>query len=422
MQGPAAQLSDIAAMGSEPSGSHFRPSLPHIRGMDKRSPPNPQAVPVAAMGGVVRTPLGAGAGAEATGVQPAASEAADRQLQDTEPIALDTVLRLAPCPALAIDPRGEIIRTSDELAAEAPPLGAVAATGRLRALWPLYRRALSGDPPWLTPQVAAITRTGEAGQSVHEQLVLRRSDWGACLFVIDQTELRTLQVGNMQTTRLAALGFMVAGVSHELSNPLTSVHSVVQLLRSQPPQSEDVLRKGLETIGSDIRRILEISRRLLTFSRVGDEPRTPLPIAVAIDEALACARADGMFHQIKVTVSHDTGAEVLGNVGQLRQVFSNVFQNAAQAMGGAGHLVVRTTRTTKGRVGVAISDSGPGIPAEIAPKVFQAFFTTKRSGDGTGLGLAISQQIVSEHGGRIWFENNRDGGTTFWVDLPEVRR
>jgi two-component system, NtrC family, sensor kinase len=329
------------------------------------------------------------------------------------------VLQLVPWPAIAIDADGAVIRCSDELQAAEP---APFARGQgLRERWPHYRQALSGHPPWLVAQTMETTRQSESGQILQERLILRRTAWGACLFVIDQTDLRALQTSNLQTARLAALGFMIAGVSHELSNPLTAVYSVVQLLRSKPP-SEEVLRKGLDSIGGNIQRILEMSRRLLTFSRLCDEPRTPFAISLAIDEALSGARADGLFERIKVTVRHDPGAEVRGNIGQLRQVFSNLLLNAAQAMEGTGQIDVRTVRTKDGQVDVAVVDGGPGIGPAVAPKIFEAFFTTKPGGGGTGLGLAISQQILSEHGGRLWFENNRDGGASFHVQLPQVNR
>jgi two-component system NtrC family sensor kinase len=335
--------------------------------------------------------------------------------------AVDAVLRLVPWPAIALDEQGEVLRCSDELApADAAVPSPVPAQG-LRSRWPHYRQAL-GDGSVLVPQTVEITLPAGAGQVLHERLVLRRTDWGACLFVMDQTELHSLQTSNLQTARLAALGFMIAGVSHELSNPLTSVHSIVQLLRSQSQPSEEVLRKGLDSIGGNVQRILEISRRLLSFSRLGDEPRSAFAIGLAIDEALASARADGLFERIKLTVRHDPHAEVHANIGQLREVFSNLLLNAAQAMGGSGQIDVRTQRTRDGQVDVALTDGGPGIPAEIAPRIFEAFFTTKPSGGGTGLGLAISQQILAEHGGRLWFENNPDGGASFHVQLPQVSR
>ena len=288
----------------------------------------------------------------------------------------------------------------------------------LRARWPHYREALSvGGAVSLSPRSVESTRLDAAGRVLHERLVLRRADWGACLFVVDETEQRALQASNLQTARLAALGFMIAGVSHELSNPLTSVHSIVQLLRSQHQPNADMLRKGLDSIGGNVQRILEISRRLLGFSRLGDEPRGPFLVALAIDEALSSARADGLFERIKLKVRHDPMAVVHGNVGQLREVFSNLLLNAAQAMNGKGQIDVRTERL-EGRVDVAIVDSGPGIASDVAPRIFEAFFTTKPTGGGTGLGLAISQQILSEHGGRLWFENNPDGGASFHVELP----
>ena len=330
---------------------------------------------------------------------------------------LDAVLRVSPWPAIALDERAAVIACSDEVSSDPPR---ERDHEPLRSRWPQYREALSaGGAASLAPRSVETTRRDAGGRVLYERLILRRADWGACLFVVDETEHRSLQASNLQTARLAALGFMIAGVSHELSNPLTSVHSIVQLLRSQAQPNADVLRKGLDSIGGNVQRILEISRRLLGFSRLGDEPRGPFLVALAIDEALVSARADGLFERIKLTVRHDPMAVVHGNIGQLREVFSNLLLNAAQAMNGKGQIDVRTQRC-EGRVDVAIVDSGPGIPSDVAPRIFDAFFTTKPSAGGTGLGLAISQQILNEHGGRLWFENNPDGGASFHADLPLV--
>ena len=332
--------------------------------------------------------------------------------------ALDAVLSVSPWPAIALDECAAVIACSDEVPSAAPM---ERGHEPLRSRWPQYREALSdGAAPSLAPRSLETTRRDADGRVLHERLILRRAGWGACLFVVDETEHRAVQASNLQTARLAALGFMIAGVSHELSNPLTSVHSIVQLLRSQAQPNADMLRKGLDSIGGNVQRILEISRRLLGFSRLGDEPRGPFLVALAIDEALTSARADGLFERIKLKVRHDPMAVVHGNIGQLREVFSNLLLNAAQAMDGKGQIDVRTERK-EGRVDVAIVDSGPGIAPDVAPRIFDAFFTTKPSVGGTGLGLAISQQILSEHGGRLWFENNPDGGASFHAELPLVQ-
>jgi signal transduction histidine kinase len=326
--------------------------------------------------------------------------------------ALDVVLRVSPWPAIALDERAAVIACSDE-----PETGCDEA---LRTRWPQYRQAIfDRDATSLVPRCVETTRRGADGELRHERLIMRRADWGACLFVVDRTEHHKLQIGNPQSVRLAALGFMIAGVSHELSNPLTSLHSVVQLLRSQDRLDADLLRRGLDSISGNVQRILEITDRLLGFSCLRDQPRAPLLIALAIDEALACARANGLFERIDLTVLHDPMAVIHGNIGQLRQVFSNLLVNAAQAMHGKGRIDVRTRRIA-GRVDVAVADSGPGIASDVAPRIFDAFFTTRPSGGGTGLGLAISQQILKEHGGRLWFENNPDGGASFHAELPLV--
>ena len=331
----------------------------------------------------------------------------------------DAIFAVIPWPALMLGEDGSVIVTSEEVDTPARRLDPRPLTSlRERAVH--YVAALRGEPPWLKPQETDTTRRLPSGEAVHERIIVRRTDWGACLIIIDQTDLRQLQVTDVQTARLAALGFMVAGVCHELSNPLTSLRSVVQILRSEKQLGQETLQKGLSNIAGSVGKILDISRRLVLFSRVGDEPRSQFALDVAIDEALQVMRQEGLLDRIELQWNADPTALVLGNAGQLSEVFLNLFMNAAQAMDGAGRLRIDTAAASE-TVVVVISDTGPGISDAVLARMFEPFFTTKPSGQGTGLGLAISSEIVLEHGGTLKAERTAPHGASFRVELPRGR-
>ena len=175
-----------------------------------------------------------------------------------------------------------------------------------------------------------------------------------------------------QTQRLASLGFMLASVCHEVSNPLAAVSSMVQILQSKRGITPETLEKGLASIAANIARVSAITKKLGDYSRVGGEAPAPLAIDDAVEAAAMLARP-----------------------GELEQVLFNIFLNAAQAMQGAGCIQVQA-KSAGGEVALSIRDTGPGIPAEHLARVFDPFFTTKPAGEGTGLGLAISYELVHE--------------------------
>lgn len=328
---------------------------------------------------------------------------------------LSPFLESLPWPAIALDEEGRVICVNNEMSVLRPgdrPLR----TGTLQQLFPDYHAALGGD--LLTPQETVAVRQAPEG-AVFERIWLRRLPGGARLVIVmDQTRWRKLEVADAQTTRLASLGFMAAGVCHEVSNPLAAVHSMVQILQADKQLSPEMLDKGLTNIAANVKRILDLSKRLLCFSRVGDEPRTAFRLHEAIDEALVVLRQDRHFGQIEIVYQPDPGAVVLGNRGQIQEAFYNIFLNAVQAMAGQGRLSVAIGYPAPGRVEVAIRDSGPGISPQFLPRLFEPFFTTKPVGQGTGLGLSIGNEIVQEHGGAIRAENDPHQGAWFFVQLP----
>ena len=331
-----------------------------------------------------------------------------------------SIYTATPWPVLMLGEDGTVLGASDESSDEASagstPL-APSADAPLRERAQHYLALLHGDVPWLTPQEANSERVLPSGELACERLHLRRTAWGACVTVVAQPDPRQAQAADLQTARLASLGFMVAGVCHEVTNPLTALHSIVQILRAEKQPSPALLDKGLANIAVNVKRVLDISRRLVQFSRVGDEPRLCFAIDDAIEEAAHVLRQQGRLQDIELQHQPDPAAMVFGNIGQVREIFLNLFVNAAQAMAGRGRLNV-VTRSTGAVIEVRVSDSGPGVAAGLASRIFEPFFTTRAAQLGTGLGLAICTEIALEHGGRIELRSGAPEGAIFCVTLP----
>jgi signal transduction histidine kinase len=331
----------------------------------------------------------------------------------------EQVYAASPWPMLMIGTDGEVLGASDDRSDAAQAAGD---DMPLRDRARHYLGLLRGAVPWLTPQTVDSVRTRASGAVVHERIHLRRTDWGACLAVIDlgdRGEQHLPPPADPQTARLAALGFMVAGVCHEVTNPLTSLHSIVQILRAERQPSQELLDKGLNNIAVNVKRILDISRRLVTFSRVGDEPRARFAVDEAVEEALYVVRHEGLMQRVELQRQADAGAVVFGSIGQAREIFLNLLVNAVQAMDGRGTLQV-ATRRTGASVEVTVADSGPGVPEALRLRIFEPFFTTKGDARGTGLGLAISNEIALEHGGSIELREATGRGAAFCVVLPRA--
>lgn len=320
-----------------------------------------------------------------------------------------------PWPALMVDERGCVIfanppmrqlESADKPAADNLPLA---------QRFPAYFSALRGEVPWLTEQSGTVTRS-DHGATVTERISLHRLPFGACLFVVSQPD-SAATLGDAQLARLASLGFMVAGVCHELANPLTAINSTVQLLRAGPA-SPALLEKGLANIASNAQRMLNISRKLNDFSRASEDARALLNLRTTVVDAVAFLEQDRCMQQVSVNCRLDESIVVHGDATQLQQVFCNVLTNAVQAMGGSGSLHIHGSRPDAGHVEIAIRDTGPGIAERDLPRLFEPFFTTKPAGQGTGLGLAISNEIVLAHGGTMRAANDAGGGACFYIRLP----
>jgi len=256
----------------------------------------------------------------------------------------------------------------------------------------------------------AAMRATPAG--ARETTPLALGEFGECTLTI-------VRPADPQTQRLAALGFMLAGVCHEVSNPLAAIHSMLQILQSKRGVSAETLDRGLASIGANIARVLAITRKLGDFSRVGGEAPTRVAIDAAMEAAIALLRHSDQAPGVSVAWRGASGAAVLARVGQLEQVFFNLLLNAAQAMRGEGRIDAHLRLEGAAAV-IALRDSGPGIAPENLARVFDPFFTTKPPGEGVGLGLAISNEVAHELGGAIQAYNHPQGGACFEITLPLV--
>jgi two-component system NtrC family sensor kinase len=238
----------------------------------------------------------------------------------------------------------------------------------------------------------------------------------------DVTELNRLEQQVMQSEKLAAMGQMMAGVAHELNNPLTAILAVSDMLREH---SEDPgHRRQLELMHQQARRAVDIVQDLLSFARPPAPRKGHVQLADVLRRALHLHEYSLRRNNVAVDFLPEKGIpDVLGDSNQLIQVFLNLVVNAEQAIREvreSGTIRVRMGRGAAGEplVWASIQDDGPGIPEDILGKIFDPFFTTKRPGRGTGLGLSISMAIVKEHGGRIEVQAAPGGGSVFAVTLP----
>jgi PAS domain S-box-containing protein len=236
----------------------------------------------------------------------------------------------------------------------------------------------------------------------------------------DVTGQRLVQSKLLQTEKMAGLGQLVSGIAHELNNPLTSIIGYSQLLlgrRLTAPQEADG-----RLIHQEAERAARIVKNLLLFARESRPERRSVNLNEVVERTLALRNYELRVENIEL--SQDLAEDlppVVADPAQLQQVLLNLLVNAEQAIrqgSGEGSIRVRTGKTPRGRISFEILDSGPGIPQEIIPRIFDPFFSTKPSGAGTGLGLSITCGIVKEHGGEIFVQSQLGHGAKFTVELP----
>jgi PAS domain S-box-containing protein len=237
-----------------------------------------------------------------------------------------------------------------------------------------------------------------------------------------EVEQRRKEVTHL--TRVAILGELSGAVAHELNQPLTAILSnaqAAQRLLARAPSDLAVVSEILDDIVTDDLRAGEVITRLRALLKKGEASFQPLDLNDVTTEVLGLARSELIERHVTVSTRLALGLPgILGDRVQLQQVMLNLLLNACEAMGTRTSIERRLTVSTAldgdGLLLAAIADRGSGIPPDAIDRLFEPFFTTKPH--GLGLGLSICRSIIAAHGGRLWADNNTDGGATFTVALP----
>ncbi len=322
-----------------------------------------------------------------------------------------------------VDPRGTVRRANRSFARlVGAPVTALAGRPWLMLL----------PPAWAEPVGKALaTPGGEGGEIRTDKRIYTVNAHGIqgdepgtmVLLIVDTTVTRRLQEQLIQSEKLSAIGQLIAGVAHELNNPLASVLGFADFLT----EAADVpgnLREPLRVIQEEAQRAAGIVKNLLTFARRQDQERRRLAIGPILERTLALLKNQLIGLKVEpMLVIEPNLPEVEGSANQLQQVLVNIINNGAQAIAATerpGTVVVRARPWLDG-IAVDIVDNGPGIAEEFQSRVFEPFFTTKAEGEGTGLGLSICQGIVKEHGGKLTLKSTPGHGATFTIELPPAR-
>jgi signal transduction histidine kinase len=270
--------------------------------------------------------------------------------------------------------------------------------------------------------VTEETRSARRLQTLSDELSKANTQLTATL-----ERLKSTQAQLLQAEKLSAIGQLVAGVAHELNNPLTSVIGFAQLLESECRSGE--APRSPEAIGQDLRRIAEesgraasIVRNLLAFARRQTAARAPQDITELVERVIALRTYEFRLNSIELATEFEPNLpKVIADAGQVQQALLNLVLNAERAMRGR-----HTRRLTlgvrfearAGAVELSVTDTGHGIDHANLTRIFDPFFTTRDVGEGTGLGLSICYGIVRDHGGQIAVTSKVHVGTTFTILLP----
>ncbi len=235
---------------------------------------------------------------------------------------------------------------------------------------------------------------------------------------IDVTEQDRLQRHLIQSEKLASLGETIAGIAHEINNPMTSILSHAQLLTLHRGGPADEASIGV--IVQEAKRTADLVKNLLAFSRKESKQREVVNAYELIRQAVNLKRYQFRVNNIQLVVEPTNELlPVSVTASQMQQVLLNLLNNAEQAITKNGRPgIIQVTASRKGeRVIITVSDNGTGIPAHVLPNIFDPFFTTKKLGEGTGLGLSIAHTLIENHGGSIYARSS-PGNTVFTIELP----
>ena len=294
-----------------------------------------------------------------------------------------------------------------------------------------------GQPPMRCWQVTATRCTDQGAGSFAEKFIQCRScvvfrqacpdrltelaeGFNNMMFILGRKaeELKQIRYHAVQQERMAAIGQMAAGIAHEVSNPLASLYSLVQVLSTSSAGDPEATAR-LALMQQSIQRISKIVRQIVDFGRpVSSENWLYSDVGRIVLDTLNLLRYDRRAKDVEMLSDLDPHLpRTMIIEHQLQQVFMNIALNALDAMNGRGKLSVRAGRNN-GSIEVVFSDTGEGMTTDEIQHIFEPYYTTKAARAGTGLGLALSYNIIRKHGGTIQVQSEKGKGSTFAVSIP----
>jgi len=255
-------------------------------------------------------------------------------------------------------------------------------------------------------------------QSCPDELIELGENFNNLLFLLGEESagLERMRSQMVEKQKMVSIGQLASGIAHEVANPLSSISSIVQILKRSGVNG--AMTKQFDLIQTHINRITGIVRKLGKLARPGGERWERINVGAALNEAVRLISFDQRAKNVDIRFDHPEDlTDSYGIPGHLDQVFINLCLNALDAMPDGGVLTI-VARQKHDSITVEIRDTGCGVPPDVGRRIFEPFFTTKQPGRGTGLGLSVSYGIVQGHGGTIDMESNEGEGTAFLVNLP----
>jgi signal transduction histidine kinase len=322
-------------------------------------------------------------------------------------------------PLRALEERSEEM-SKGQLARPVPPWGEADEIGRLAVIFEEMRRSLRDR-----------LRSTESINVDLEREVRRRTE------ALEQRnaelrdaldKLRRAQDNLIRSEKLASMGRLVAGIAHEINNPVNAVinslgplDEAIKRIAALGPEGQiaklvDEAAEILAVVQRGAARTKTIVQALHGYARGDESVERDVVLARSVEDTLGLLQH--RLRQVQIVKEVDPEARIRGFPGQVDQVLMNLLTNAAQAIGDRDGTIRVRVQSSDTRVLLAVSDDGPGIPAEFLPRIFDPFFTTKDVGEGSGLGLSIVHGIVERHGGHIDVDSKPGQGTTFTISFP----
>ncbi len=260
-------------------------------------------------------------------------------------------------------------------------------------------------------------------QELNIGLTLQRLDAGHFLLTFkDLSRIKELQSNLLRSMKFGIIANLVSSISHEIRNPLSAVGIHTEILSTrlhkEYPELDPKLKKSLDIIQNEIKRIHRIHTQFFNLARKRELKLSALKPNAIIDDVIQLVQHHALEQQIRLQTELDANIDfIYGDADQLKQVILNVVLNAFQAVGEDGRVLIKTSQDGR-KVYIEVTDNGPGIPPETGEHIFDLYFTTKA--DGGGIGLALCKKIVEAHEGRIWFRSTPGQGATFTIALPRI--